>query len=74
MKAYWTLDGQRYVFLFSALDGGEWFVLLHDLYTLGERARSTFWTGGWVAPEQIWTPWRKEIRDLGICNSSPVFR
>jgi hypothetical protein len=74
MKSYRTLGVQLYVFIFSAVDGSEWLPLRPNRYTLGERAPSTYWTGGWVGPEQIWTPWRKEIRNLGTCNSSPVFR
>jgi hypothetical protein len=36
-------------FLTSALDG-EWSASRPDLFTPGERALGTHWTGGWVGP------------------------
>jgi hypothetical protein len=50
MKAYGGVDVQIYVFLTSALVGGEWSASRPGRYTLGEKAPSTRWIGGGVGP------------------------
>jgi hypothetical protein len=39
-----------YIFLTSALAGGEWSASRPCRFTPGERAPSTHWIGGWVGP------------------------
>jgi hypothetical protein len=50
MKAYGGLDVWSHIFFTSALVGDEWSALRPSHFTLGERARSTHWIGGWVDP------------------------
>jgi hypothetical protein len=47
MKAYGGVDIHIYVFLTSALVGGEWSASHPDRFTPGERAPATHWIGGW---------------------------
>jgi hypothetical protein len=44
------MDLQIYVFLVSALVGGEWSAPRSGRFTAGERASDTHWIGGWVGP------------------------
>jgi hypothetical protein len=48
MKVYGGVDVYTYVFLTSALVGGEWSASRPGRFTPGERAPSTHWIGGWV--------------------------
>jgi hypothetical protein len=50
MKSHGELDVYIYVFLISALVGGEWSASRPILLTPGERAPGTHWIGGWVGP------------------------
>jgi hypothetical protein len=50
MKDYWGLDVQTYVFLTSALVGGEWSRSRPGRFTSGVRAAGFHWVGGWVDP------------------------
>jgi hypothetical protein len=50
MKTYGGVDILIYVFLPSALDGGEWSASRPGRFTAGERAPGTHWIGGWVGP------------------------
>jgi len=47
-------------FLISALDGGKWLASRPGRFTFKERAPSTHWIGGWVAPEPVWTSSQEE--------------
>jgi hypothetical protein len=44
------VDIQIYIFLTSALAGGEWFASRPGRFNPGERAPGTHWIGGWVDP------------------------
>jgi hypothetical protein len=48
MKAYGEKDVYIYIFLTSALVGGEWSASRPGRFTPRERAPRTHWTGGWV--------------------------
>jgi hypothetical protein len=48
MKAYGEVDVKVHIFLTSAPVGGEWSASRPCRFTLGERAPSTHWIGGWV--------------------------
>jgi hypothetical protein len=50
MKAHGGVDVYIYVFLNSALVGGEWSASRPDRFTPGERAPGTYWIGGTVGP------------------------
>jgi len=39
--------------LTSALDGGEWSASRPGRFTPRERARGTYWIGGWVGPRAV---------------------
>jgi hypothetical protein len=65
----WGLNVQIHVFLTLDLVGGKWSVSPRGCFTLGERASSTDWIGGWVGhrtslghvnkifdPIRTWTP------------------
>jgi hypothetical protein len=54
MKAYGGVDVQIYVFLTSALVGGEWPASRPSRFTLRGKAPGTHWTGGWVGPRNGW--------------------
>jgi hypothetical protein len=60
MKAYGGVDIYIHAFLTSTLVQGEWSASRLCRCTLGERALGTHWIGGWVAPEPVWTTWRRE--------------
>jgi hypothetical protein len=51
MKTYGGVDVYIYVFLTSALVGGEWSSSRSGRFTPGERAPGTHWIGGWVGPK-----------------------
>jgi hypothetical protein len=53
MKAYGGADVQTYVFLTSALVGGEWSASCPDRFAHGERVPGTHWIGGWVDPRAV---------------------
>jgi hypothetical protein len=57
MKAYGGVDVWSYIFLTSALIGGEWSASRPCRFTPGERAFDTHWVGGRVG---LWTKWRRE--------------
>jgi hypothetical protein len=48
MKAYGGVDVLIYIFLTSALAGGEWLASHPGRFIPGERTSSTHWIGGWV--------------------------
>jgi hypothetical protein len=50
MKTYGGVEVQFQEYLASALDGGEWSASRPGRFTLGERASSIRWIGGWVGP------------------------
>jgi hypothetical protein len=50
MKAYRGVNVQIHIFLTSALGGDEWSASRPGRFTLGEKAPSTHWIGGWVDP------------------------
>jgi hypothetical protein len=50
MKAYGGMDVQIHVFLTSALAGNDVTASRPSRFTPGERALSTYWIGGWMAP------------------------
>jgi hypothetical protein len=50
MKAYGRVDVEIYIFLTSALAGGERSASRPSHITHRERATGTHWTGGWVGP------------------------
>jgi hypothetical protein len=50
MKAYGGVGVLIYIFLTSALVGGEWPASRPCRFTPGERAPDTHWIGGWVDP------------------------
>jgi hypothetical protein len=50
MKAYGKVDVQFYIFLNSALAGGEWSASRPIRFTPDERAPGTHWIEGWVDP------------------------
>jgi hypothetical protein len=50
MKAYGGVDVQIHIFLTSTLGGGEWSASRPCHFNPGERAPSTQWIGGWLAP------------------------
>jgi hypothetical protein len=50
MKAYGGVDVQIFIFLTSALSGGEWSASLPGRFTPEERAPCTQWIGSWVDP------------------------
>jgi hypothetical protein len=49
-KEVWGMEVQLHIFLISALYGGEWSGSRFCYFTLGERASSAHWIGGWVWP------------------------
>jgi hypothetical protein len=51
MKAYGGVDVYIYVFLTSALTGGEWSASRPCRFTPGERAPGAYWVGEWVGPK-----------------------
>jgi hypothetical protein len=50
MKAYGGVNVQIYIFLTSALAGGEWSASRPGRITPDERVPGTHWLGGWVGP------------------------
>jgi hypothetical protein len=50
MKAYGGVGVYIHIFLISALAGGALSASRRCQFTLGERALSTHWIGGWVGP------------------------
>jgi hypothetical protein len=48
MEAYGGVDLKIYIFLDSALAGGEWSPSRPGRFACGERASGTHWKGGWV--------------------------
>jgi hypothetical protein len=50
MKAYGGVDVEIYIFLASALVGGERSASRPGRFTPREGAPGTHWTGGWVGP------------------------
>jgi hypothetical protein len=50
MKAYDGVDVYIYVFLTSALVGGEWSASRPNRFTPGEKAPDTLWIAGWMDP------------------------
>jgi hypothetical protein len=60
------MDVYIYVFLTSALVGGELSASRLGRFTFGERAPGTHWIGGWVTPESVWTLGRKSLALLGF--------
>jgi hypothetical protein len=50
MKTYGGVDVQIYVFLTSALVGGEWSASRPSRLTPWERTTGTHWIEGWVGP------------------------
>jgi hypothetical protein len=46
MMTYGGMDTYMYVFLVSALVGGEWSASRPNRYTAGERVEVTHWIGG----------------------------
>jgi hypothetical protein len=82
MKAYGGVDVQTHIFLTSALDECEWSASRPCRFTLGERAPSTHWIGGWVDPTasldnmekwKFFTPPGLELRPLGRPASSQSY-
>jgi hypothetical protein len=47
-------------FLTSARARGKWSGSWPYHFTPGERASSSQWIGDWVAPELVWTMWKRE--------------
>jgi hypothetical protein len=52
MKTYGGVDVQIYIFLTSALAGGEWSALRPCHFTPGERSPGTHWIGDWGDPQR----------------------
>jgi hypothetical protein len=50
MKAYEGMDVSIHIFLTSAVAGGEWSTSSSGRFIPGERARGTYWIGGWADP------------------------
>jgi hypothetical protein len=50
MKVYAGVDVWIYIFLTSALAGGEWSSSRPGRFTPEERAPGTHWIGGWMDP------------------------
>jgi hypothetical protein len=50
MKVYWGSGCIIYIFLTSALVGGEWLTSRCPRLIAGERASGTHWIGAWVGP------------------------
>jgi hypothetical protein len=48
------------LFLTSALGGDQWSASQSCRFTPGEEAPGTHCIEGWVAPEPVWRPWRRE--------------
>jgi hypothetical protein len=48
MTMYGGVDVQSHLFLFSSLDGSEWYVSRPARFTPVEEAPVTLWVGGWV--------------------------
>jgi hypothetical protein len=58
-----TIEGVEIIatpFLTSALVGAEWSASRPFRFATREMARGTHWIGGWVGPEAVRTPWRRE--------------
>jgi hypothetical protein len=79
MKMYGAVEISIYVFLTSALVGGEWSVSLPGRFTPGERAHGTSWIRGWeslrtglddVERREIFTIPGLELRNLGCPTSN----
>jgi hypothetical protein len=50
MKAHGGVDVQKYIFMTSAVVGGEWSASCPCRFTLEERAPDTHWIRSWVGP------------------------
>jgi hypothetical protein len=66
------VDFQLYAFLTSAIYGGEWSASRLGRFTPGERHPRTPWLGDRMAPESIWTLWRREKLSVPAENRTPV--
>jgi hypothetical protein len=64
MKAYVGVDVQIYIFLTSALDGGESSASRPGRFTPGEIAPGTHWIGSWVDPRTGLEDVEKNLKDV----------
>jgi hypothetical protein len=67
----WGSGGIAPLFLNSELDGSEWSVSRPCRFTPGKRVPGTHWTGGWVAPEPVWTLCSRDKSVTTAGNRSP---
>jgi hypothetical protein len=50
LKVYWRIEVKSHAFLTTALEGGEWSLLLSGCFTSIEKSLGVHWIGGWVDP------------------------
>jgi hypothetical protein len=62
------VDVQTYIFLASAVVGGQWSASRPCCFTPGERAPGNLWIGGWVDRRAVWTICRNE--NFLLCQDS----
>jgi hypothetical protein len=74
MKKYGTVEVQLHAILTSALNGGMCSASCPGCFTPAERAPSTQWLGGQVAPRLVWKWWQrgKNPFPVPVRNWTPV--
>jgi hypothetical protein len=71
MEAFGGRRYSSYLFLTSALDGGEWSASRLPRFTPRERTSGTHWIGGWAGPA-VWTQGLEEKSSAPVGNRTPI--